>query len=90
MGIGFFRKLKDFGKKLWNGGKKVMSALLPAATPIIKTVLPKVLPQAAPFIDPVLNAANKLVGNNSQEPPSDDDIDDYDDDNEYMKLKNGV
>ncbi len=88
MGIGFFRKIKDFGKKIWSGAKNVAKKILPLAAPIIKTVVPSVLPQAAPFIDPVLNAANKIVGNNNE--PSDDDLDDYDDDNEYMKIKNGV
>ncbi len=91
MGIGFFRKLKDFGKKVWNFGKRIVGKVLPVAAPIIKTVLPKVLPQAAPFIDPVLNVASNITGvNMSGNEPQDDDIDDYDDDNEYMKVKNGV
>lgn len=88
MGIGFFRKLKDLGSKIIHGGAKLIGKILPVAAPIIKTVVPKVLPQAAPFIDPVLNVASNLTG--AKLNPSDDDTDDYDDDDEYMKVKNGV
>lgn len=87
MGIGFFRKLKDFGSKIINGGKKFIKKVLPIAAPIIKTVVPKVLPQAVPLVNPVLNIASNFTGA-ELEPP--EDADDYDDDDEYMKLKNGI
>lgn len=91
MGIGFFRKLKDFDKNIWGKAKQIVGKALPVVAAAIWEVVPKLIQQAASFINPVLNVASFITGwKLAPKPPKHEDTDDYDDDNEYKKNKNGI
>lgn len=90
MEIGFFRKLKDFGKRIFKGMENVVKKVLPVVVAALRFVLPKPIRG----LDKILNTALNIVYNITEvslgEKPPDEHMEYCDCDNEYMKLKNGI
>lgn len=98
MGLGLWRKLKEAAKRVWDKAKQIIPKVLPGVGKIVEIVFPA----AAPFVKPATDIINNVINRqNAVLPklvpkgigpiqPKDDDIDSYDADNEYIKLKTGI